>query len=39
MLPEASDALRRAIKIDYLQMMATKEATIKKFTDTLQGRK
>jgi iron(III) transport system substrate-binding protein len=39
MLPEASDALKRAIKIDYLQMMSTKEATIKKFTDTLQGRK
>ncbi|MDR2175058.1 MAG: ABC transporter substrate-binding protein [Synergistaceae bacterium] len=39
MLPEASDALKRAIKIDYLQMMSSKEATIKKFTDTLQGRK
>jgi iron(III) transport system substrate-binding protein len=38
MLLEASDALQRAIKIDYIQMMSTKEATIKKFTDTLQGR-
>jgi spermidine/putrescine-binding protein len=37
MLPNASDALKRAIKIDYLQMMSTKEETIKKFTDTLQG--
>ena len=38
MLPEAGDALKRAIKIDYIQMMATKEALIKKFTDTLQGK-
>jgi iron(III) transport system substrate-binding protein len=38
MLPEAADALKRAIKIDYRAMMATKEATIKKFTDTLQGK-
>ncbi|MDR1359857.1 MAG: ABC transporter substrate-binding protein [Deltaproteobacteria bacterium] len=37
-LPPAADALQRAIKIDYLQMMATKEATIKKFTGTLQGK-
>ncbi|MDR1241612.1 MAG: ABC transporter substrate-binding protein [Deltaproteobacteria bacterium] len=37
-LPLAADALKRAIKIDYLQMMATKEATIKKFTGTLQGK-
>ncbi|MDR1874653.1 MAG: ABC transporter substrate-binding protein [Synergistaceae bacterium] len=39
MLPDASDILNRAIKIDYIQMMASKEALIKKFTDTLQGRK
>ena len=38
MLPEAADALKRAIKIDYLEMMATKETLIKKFTDTLQGK-
>jgi iron(III) transport system substrate-binding protein len=38
MLPEAGDALTRAIKIDYIQMMATKESMIKKFTDTLQGK-
>ncbi|MDR1732922.1 MAG: ABC transporter substrate-binding protein [Synergistaceae bacterium] len=38
MLPEAGDALKRAIKIDYIEMMASKEALIKKFTDTLQGR-
>jgi iron(III) transport system substrate-binding protein len=35
-LPEPADALKRSIKIDYLKMMATKEATIKKFTETLQ---
>jgi iron(III) transport system substrate-binding protein len=39
MLPEAQDALKRAIKIDYREMMAGKEALIKKFTDTLQGKK
>jgi iron(III) transport system substrate-binding protein len=38
-LPEAADALKRMIKIDYVKMMASKEATIKKFTDTLQGKK
>lgn len=38
-LPEAADALKRSIKIDYVKMMASKEATIKKFTDTLQGKK
>ncbi len=38
-LPDPADALKRMIKIDYLKMMATKEATIKKFTDTLQGKK
>ena len=38
-LPESADALKRSIKIDYIQMMAGKQATIKKFTDTLQGKK
>lgn len=38
-LPDPADALQRSIKIDYLQMMSSKEATIKKFTDTLQGKK
>ncbi|MDU4962322.1 MAG: ABC transporter substrate-binding protein [Sporomusaceae bacterium] len=38
-LPAPADALQRSIKIDYLQMMASKEATIKQFTDTLQGKK
>ncbi|MDR2528023.1 MAG: ABC transporter substrate-binding protein [Synergistaceae bacterium] len=39
MLPEVSEVLKRAIKIDYVEMMAGKEALIKRFTDTLQGRK
>ena len=38
-LPDSADALKRSIKIDYVKMMASKEATIKKFTDTLQGKK
>ncbi|HWQ61504.1 MAG TPA: extracellular solute-binding protein, partial [Negativicutes bacterium] len=38
-LPDPADALKRSIKIDYVKMMSTKEATIKKFTDTLQGKK
>ncbi len=38
-MPDAADALKRSIKIDYLKMMASKEATIKKFSDTLKGKK
>lgn len=40
-LPIASpeEAVRRSIKIDYIAMMAEKEATVKKFTDIMQGRK
>lgn len=38
-LPAAADALKRSIKIDYLKMMDSKKETIKKFTDTLQGKK
>jgi iron(III) transport system substrate-binding protein len=38
-LPDPAEALKRSIKIDYIKMMASKEATIKKFTDTLQGKK
>lgn len=38
-MPEPADALKRSIKIDYIQMMASKEATIKKFTEILQGKK
>lgn len=39
MLPEAGEVLKRAIKIDYIDMMGRKEELIKKFTDVLQGRK
>ena len=38
-LPPAADALKRSIKIDYVKMMESKKETIKKFTDTLQGKK
>ena len=34
-LPDPADALKRSIKIDYVKMMASKEATVKKFTETL----
>lgn len=35
-LPPVADAMNRAIKIDYKQLMAEKEATIKKFSDIMQ---
>ena len=38
-LPTPEEAMKRAIKIDYLKMMADKEATVKKFTEILQGKK
>ncbi len=38
-MPKAADAIDRAIKIDYKAIIADKEAIVKKFTDTLQGKK
>ncbi len=35
-LPSVEEATKRAMKIDYKQIMAEKEATIKKFTDIMQ---
>ena len=35
-LPPVDEAVKRAMKIDYQQIMAEKEATIKKFTDIMQ---
>ena len=35
-LPDSADALKRSIKINYVEMMASKEATIKKFSDKLK---
>ena len=35
-LPPVDEAMKRAMKIDYKQSMAEKEATIKKFTDIMQ---
>lgn len=37
-MPSVADAMKRAIKIDYQKLIATKEATIKQFTDIMQGR-
>ena len=35
-LPPLADAMKRAIPIDYKQLMAEKEGTIKKFTEIMQ---
>ena len=35
-LPPVQDAVKRAMKIDYQQLMADKEANIKRFTDVMQ---
>lgn len=35
-MPPADEALKRSIKVDYPQLMADKEAVIKKFTDIMQ---
>ena len=37
-LPSAEEAMSRAIPIDYKSVIATKEETVKKFTQILQGR-
>ena len=37
-LPHPDEALQRAIKINYLEIMASKEDTIKKFTNIMQGK-
>jgi iron(III) transport system substrate-binding protein len=38
-LPDVADAVKRAVPIDYTELMAQKEAMIKKFMDIMQGRK
>jgi iron(III) transport system substrate-binding protein len=35
-MPSADEALKRSIKVDYPQLMADKEATIKRFSDIMQ---
>ena len=37
-LPNPEEALNRAIKINYLEIMASKEATVKRFTEIMQGK-
>lgn len=38
-LPTPEEALERGIAINYTDLMAEKEATVKKFTDIMQGKK
>ena len=37
-MPSADEAMKRAIKIDYMKLINTKEETVKKFTDLMQGK-
>lgn len=37
-MPSAGEAMERAIKIDYMKLINTKEETVKKFTDLMQGK-
>ena len=37
-MPTVEDAMKRAIKIDYMKLINTKEETVKKFTDLMQGK-
>lgn len=38
-LPAPADALKRSIPINYTELLEQKEATVKKFTDIMQGKK
>jgi iron(III) transport system substrate-binding protein len=38
-IPVAADAMKRAMKVNYLDMIAAKEKNVKQFTDIMQGRK
>ncbi|MDR3073172.1 MAG: ABC transporter substrate-binding protein [Deltaproteobacteria bacterium] len=38
-IASAGEAVKRSIKIDYLPLMSEKQATLKKFTDIMQGKK
>ncbi|MDR1490206.1 MAG: ABC transporter substrate-binding protein [Desulfovibrio sp.] len=38
-LPAPADAVKRAIPVNYIELMAQKEAIVKKFTDIMQGKK
>lgn len=37
-MPGVAEAMKRAIKIDYQKLIATKEETIKQFSDIMQGK-
>jgi iron(III) transport system substrate-binding protein len=38
-IASAEEAIKRSIKVDYKSLEDEKQATIKKFTDILQGKK
>ena len=38
-IPAPADAMKRAMKINYLDMIADKEKNVKQFTDIMQGKK
>ena len=38
-ISDPEEAVKRSIKIDYLELIAEKQATVKKFTDIMQGKK
>ena len=38
-IPPVADAVKRAVKINYKSIMADKEQIVKRFTDTMQGKK
>jgi iron(III) transport system substrate-binding protein len=38
-IPAPADAIKRAMKVNYLDLIAAKEKNVKQFTDTMQGKK
>ena len=38
-IPSATDAMKRAMKVNYQDMIAAKEKNVKQFTDIMQGKK
>jgi iron(III) transport system substrate-binding protein len=38
-IPATTDAMKRAMKVNYLDLIAAKEKNVKQFTETMQGKK
>ncbi|MDR0466218.1 MAG: ABC transporter substrate-binding protein [Deltaproteobacteria bacterium] len=38
-IPAPADAMKRAMKVNYMEMIAAKEKNVKQFTDAMQGKK